>query len=140
MMSIFSFELTDRSTAKAATCMFLDVDLRSRDLLVSSCIFVLMSFLPDSLWSLLQKSQYIIWPLLHFVPSLIAVNRGVSGGVSHNSIQFITVEKLQKPSRSRNCRNLPTVIVCNALTLALHYTEVKKPEYKNLRKTISEVI
>ena len=43
-MNIFSFELTDQSRLKAATYMFLDVDLRSRELLVLSCvaIFVLM--------------------------------------------------------------------------------------------------
>ena len=29
-------------------------------------------------------------------------------------------------SRSRNCRNRPSIIVCNALTSALRYAEVKK--------------
>ena len=37
------------------------------------------------------------------------MNRGMSGGASHNSIQFVTIEKLQES---------PTVYLCNALTSA----------------------
>ena len=46
-----------------------------------------------------------IWPLLHFVRTELEANRGVSGGGSHNSMQFVMVKKLQKLSWSRNCRN-----------------------------------
>ena len=47
----------------------------------------------------------------------LEANRGVSGGASHISIQFVTVEKLQKP---------PTDHLCNDLTSALRYAEVNK--------------
>ena len=54
----------------------------------------------------------------------LRTNGGVSGDGSHNSIQFVTVEKLQKPPRLSNCRNRPPVIVCNALTSELRYADV----------------
>ena len=52
-------------------------------------------------------------------------------GVRHtNSMQFVTVEKLQKSPKSRNCRNHQSretaQIVCNALTSAHACAEVKK--------------
>ena len=42
----------------------------------------------------------------------------MSWGASHNSVQFVTVEKLQKS---------PTDHLCNALTSALRYADVNYP-------------
>ena len=55
-------------------------------------------------------------------------------GVRHtNSMQFVTVEKLQKSPKSRNCRNHESretaQIVCNALTSAHSCAEVNKVVY-----------
>ena len=63
MKNIFSFELTDGSTLKAVTCMFLDVDLRSRELLVSSCISnFLLSFQVFAFFFLyLAKKHSAVW-------------------------------------------------------------------------------
>ena len=52
-------------------------------------------------------------------------------GVRHtNSMQFVTVEKLQKSPKSGNCRNHESretaQIVCNALTSAHACAEVNK--------------
>ena len=53
----------------------------------------------------------------------LEANRGVSGGASHDTIQF-------NSSQSRNCRNHhgreTAEIVCNALTSVLRYAEVNK--------------
>ena len=35
----------------------------------------------------------------------LEANRDVSGGATHNSVQFVTVKKLQRSLESRNCRN-----------------------------------
>ena len=46
----------------------------------------------------------------------LEVSRGMAGGASHNSIQFVTVEKLQK-SPNDNC-------LCSSFTSALRYAEI----------------
>ena len=80
---------------------------------VESSVFSSMAFdreylaTQDWLWSLFQKSQWITWPLLQFacVPSKRRMEACL--GVRHtNSMQFVTVEKLQKSPKSRNCTNL----------------------------------
>ena len=103
MMNIFSFQLTDGSTLKAASSIFLDVDLRSR--MLRHTRLTMEPF---------QKSQQIMWLLFQFVPTELEVNGGVSGGASHkfNAIrhgrettEITKVEKLQKSPKSKNCTN-----------------------------------
>ena len=65
---------------------------------MSSCIAI---FRFDELFARLTMEPFAekpirIWPLFHFVCTELEANRGVSGSASHNSMQFVTVEKLQK--------------------------------------------
>ena len=87
-----------------------------------------------------------MWPLFHFAHTELEANRGVSGGASQNSIKFVTVEKLQKSPKLRNCRNHQSretaQIVCNALTSAhaLRCAEVNNGEKLKLKtKTSTDI-
>ena len=128
-MNIFSFELTDQSTLKAATCMFLDVDLRSRELLVSSCIISHFRF--DELFTRLTMEPFAEKP----VNDLASISfctyrvRGEQRHVWRCVTQFNSIrhgrETAESP-RSRNCRNRhgreTSEIVCNALSLISTHT------------------
>ena len=95
-MNIFSFQLTDGSTLKAASSTFLDVDLRSR---MSSHTRLTMKPFPEMPIDNVAATSICIRAELE-------ANGGVSGGASHKFNNFIChgpetaeiteVEKLHK--------------------------------------------
>ena len=117
-MNILSFQLTDGSTLKAASSIFLDVDLQSR---MSSHTRLTMEPFPEKLIDNLASTSICTYRVR-------GEWRRVWGLRHTNSMQFVTVEKLQKSPKSRNCRNHQSretaQIVCNALTSAHACAEV----------------
>ena len=78
---------TGKAGAKAATCMFLDVDLRST-------FSFWWAFCQTEYGAFCRKANSKLASTSFC--SVLEANRGVSGGASQKSIQFVPVEKLQK--------------------------------------------